>query len=489
MPTPDEADRERPEAEREGRGPGDRDGRESRPGRADRDTRGGVSDRAGQADGPDRGGRGEGPPGDERPDPETRDGRADQDGPAERPAPDARGQGPDPAEAPHQSQRPGPGGRPDRPGGAGTPRRPGSPGPGGRRGLLGWRERRHRRYWHDWDARPHRDGPDHGSGSADAFDEHVQDPALARALREVDLPGPVVPAWSPAEVRARGDRRRTRRRAAWSGSGLVAAALVGALIVGPLTPGRESGDATSRQEAASTAPARTPSPAPGSPTAPPGASASSAARAAAVTLDVDRRVLIAHFGNGAPDQEIPGVVSTEAAKRLTDVTAARVAAKEPQQPVSSGIAGDGGDYDIVFAWVVTLELPDGTAVLIGSSPTCTDYACPQTHLAHAMVSLFGESWAKVFFDTVAVGDTVKVTVRSSGAADKAAVSPVRPPAATVPPATATRRTSDPETTADPSATATSSPTATGTPTPTSSKTDLPSSPPPSGTSTPTGAAT
>lgn len=387
--------------------------------------------------------------------------------------------------------------------------RPGRRGP---RESRGWRARQDRRYWHDWDARPGHgvsiggfadaDGPGEagrfgasggfdGPGAAGSSDEHLQDPALARALRDLDLPGPVVPAWSPAEVRARGNRRRTRRRAAWSGSGLVAAALVGALIAGPLTPGRGSGGATAQGEAASTAPARTPSAGSGAATAPPSTGAPTLPRAAA-TLDIDRQVLIAHYGNGAADQEIPGVVNVEAVKALNQVTTLRVVAKEAKQIVPSDIAGPEGDYSVLVAWAVALELPDKSLVYVGSPTTCTDYSCAQTRLGAALVGFFTEAWAKVFFDAVRVDDTVNVLPPSpvrAGTARPETVAPSRPSIVNPAPATTVKPTGDPTSTAEPSATATTSPTATKTPTPTGSKTDLPSSPTPTGTSSPTGAAT
>ncbi|WP_436786186.1 hypothetical protein [Yinghuangia sp. YIM S10712] len=313
-------------------------------------------------------------------------------------------------------------------------------------------------------------------------DEHLQDPALARALRELDLPGPVVPVWSPAEVRDRGNRRRTRRRATWAGSGVVAAALAGALVIGPLTPS-PGDDSAARSDAASSAPVRTAPPTPSPTVQSPSASTPPSPKADAVTLDITRQTLTTH--RGGADQQIQGVVNSQAAKVLASVTTLRVAAKQEQQPVPSAIAGLGA-YNMLVVWAVLLELPDKSMVYVGAFPTCAE--CPEAHSDHPMVGLPDDGSAKVFFDAVEVDDTVNVV--GPPAAGRATTAPGQPMAPTRPTSVATTRTPATSVTKtaapDETSTQTTSPQPPSkTPLPTASGTSTASVPPTSGSPTAT----
>ncbi|MEU8134397.1 hypothetical protein [Streptodolium elevatio] len=250
-------------------------------------------------------------------------------------------------------------------------------------------------------------------------DDHLQDPQLARALRDLDLPGPVVPSLTADEVRRKGTRRRSRRHAAWAGSGLVAAALVGALVMGPLTPDRSgrgptSAAASPEQVADPPAPtaAQTPQTAPASPETTTGDPTLKAATPPVATLDIGGMTLTTHAENGALqgywfDVYISGTAFDQFAKNPLTL---QITGLYRTLDLAGYGAELGKDTAVAVPWVVTASATDGTEVYIGSPPVCmaTAAKCPADQNRQGLIGLFGEERAKQFYDSVRFGDRIEV---------------------------------------------------------------------------------
>ncbi|WP_436776806.1 hypothetical protein [Yinghuangia sp. YIM S09857] len=274
-------------------------------------------------------------------------------------------------------------------------------------------------------------------------DDHLQDPQLARALRNLDLPGPVTPSLTAQEVRRRGARRRTRRHAAWAGSGLVAAAIAGALVVGPLTPDRSGRGPTSA--AVSSGPAAPPvtTAPPGSPgtSEPTGEGTEEPRRSPVATLDLGARRLNMRGDDGAEDGRwfdvyISGAAFDQLAKNPLTL---QITGRHRTLDMDGYGAELGKDTAVAVPWVITATAPDGTELYIGSPPRCLPTAeqCPADPGRQGLIGLFGEDRAREFYDSVGFGGRIEVvgsydegpvTTRDVGA-------PVRvEPRATTPPA-------------------------------------------------------
>ncbi|NUU20374.1 MAG: hypothetical protein HOV68_02495 [Streptomycetaceae bacterium] len=244
-------------------------------------------------------------------------------------------------------------------------------------------------------------------------DDHVQDPALARALRDLDLPGPVVPAYAPAEVRRRGARRRTRRRALWAGSGLVAAVLMGALVWGPLTPERsgrgptaaaqpkEAGTAVPQQSAAAPGQSAVPSPE---------VRSSADAHPVVATLDIGGQKLTMRPEAGdMAGTWMDTYAAGPAADVLTDTPQTLVVtALHPTYDLKGYGPQLGDEYAVRVPWVVSLRTQNGVDVFVAAPELCRAAYCPSQENAVGLIGLFGEEWAKKFYDAVEVGDKVEV---------------------------------------------------------------------------------
>lgn len=274
-----------------------------------------------------------------------------------------------------------------------------------------------------------------------ASDDHLQDPQLARALRDLDLPGPVVPSLTADEVRRRGSRRRTRRHAAWAGSGLLVAAVAGALVVGPLTPdrsGRGPTSAAGSPDQAAVAPSVTGPQATG-PQATPRPSESAAKSATpesyatnpppVATLDLGKLRLTTHIENGAGtdawwDIYLSGAAFDVFAKNPVPL---RVTGLFRTYDLPGYSPDFGKDYAEQVPWVVSLKAADGTVVYIGSPPTCTASAskCPPAADRPGLIGVFGEEWAKMLYDALEINDRIEV-VGTDGKA--AATTPADPSA-------------------------------------------------------------
>lgn len=247
-------------------------------------------------------------------------------------------------------------------------------------------------------------------------DDHLQDPQLARALRDLDLPGPAVPSLTADEVRRKGSRRRTRRHAAWAGSGLVAAALVGALVMGPLTPdrsGRGPTSAAASPEQAATPPAATaPQAAPSSPETTTGDPTLKAATPPVATLDIGGMTLTTHVENGALNGYWFDVYLSGAAVDLFAENPLTLQVTGLYQTLNLDGYGPvlGQDTAEAVPWVVTAVAPDGSEVYIGAPPVCTEVAvkCPADRNRQGLIGLFSDERAKMFYDSIRFGDRIEV---------------------------------------------------------------------------------
>lgn len=237
---------------------------------------------------------------------------------------------------------------------------------------------------------------------ADVYPDQHQDPALARALRDLPMPSPAVPRWSPAEVRQRGVRRRNRRHAAWGGAGVIAAALVGVLIAGPLTPERgPTGAAGPQQVQAADPGASNRTPGPGSDGATPSASPSAA------RIDIGNLELTIYDDSGRPSGDMMDAVANDAAvDTLTGPTHLEVVGRYESKAFE--VAATAGGSDLSLPWVVELATGNGQLLYVTSPAACPDQGC-EDHLANqAVIGVFTQAGARKFYDSVEQGDAVDV---------------------------------------------------------------------------------
>lgn len=241
--------------------------------------------------------------------------------------------------------------------------------------------------------------PDH---DPDQYPEQYQDPALARALRDLPTPAPAVPRWSPAEVRQRGVRRRNRRHAAWGGAGVIAAALVGVLIAGPLTPERGPTGAAGPQQVQAADPGTSRgTPGPGSDGAP-------SASPSAARIDIGNLELTIYDDSGRPSGDMLNAVANDAAvDTLTGPTHLEVIARYETKAFE--VAANAGGSDLSLPWVVELSNGNGQLLYVTSPDSCPDDGC-NDHLANqtAVIGVFTPDLARKFYDSVEQGDAVDV---------------------------------------------------------------------------------
>ncbi|MDI2131251.1 hypothetical protein [Yinghuangia seranimata] len=263
-----------------------------------------------------------------------------------------------------------------------------------------------------------------------------QDPELARALRDLDLPGPAVPRWSAREVRARGTRRRTRRHLMWSGAGLVAAALVGAVVVGPLTPDRGPSQAAVPDSAQAAAPwtgPATPSGDPADATSAPLPGGAPAEDQPTAQIDLQRKVANLYDDTGHLSGEPLRIYeNTMAGKVVQQATHLQVTNRSEAQLFTSEANGMGDAYNIRVPWVVELKT-DGGAVLYFAAPTeCQNQdTCDDPLPQHALIGTYSEDGARAFYEEVEIGDTVELI--GGGVDDTGGVTPPEAKPSTPPP--------------------------------------------------------
>lgn len=273
-------------------------------------------------------------------------------------------------------------------------------------------------------------GPDRGAHA----DDHLQDPALARALRNLDLPGPVAPAYSPGEVRQRGARRRTRRHAVWAGTGLAAAAAAVALVVGPLTPERAGKGPTAASQVESATPgptagvtqppvSSTPSPVPSQPRV--------ADAEPVAVYELANQQLITESANGANlDAVVTGVRTPLAHETLHPGDMLTVESKRAEFVFGSAV-GLGTDYQIGSNWVVTLKAENGAEIHV-LWPDCGTKCPPEKVKGFALLTTPNLASAETFYDAVDEGDRVLVVTELSQASTGATSNPKTSPTTTKP---------------------------------------------------------
>ncbi|MCF2529444.1 hypothetical protein [Yinghuangia soli] len=261
-------------------------------------------------------------------------------------------------------------------------------------------------------------------------DDHLQDPALARALRDLDLPGPPVPRWSAEQVRRRGVSRRRRRHALWAGSGVVAAVLAGALVMGPLTPGRgpgptggaAQGSSTAApgptQQSLSTPEATGPEDSP-SPSAAPSETSADGYPNVSADLSLETMELETYKDQGALQTvKMRFTVNAGARAALIGQTHGTVDMIEPSSRFAAELVGFGTDtYDYTLRSVITLTLKNGAQVKITAPVFCANKCGDDTLPGYSMIMLESEADALRLVNALEVGLYVGITPAGSQTSD------------------------------------------------------------------------